>query len=150
MYLLGTQEVVDLVKRDQKRPILVWLNTARPGRNDLFVSAISLGQLAQEIELTQQPARDQWRRVLQVARRGFESQGSIINVDMEVVDAWASNLRGRDLTVIDPVTGNSIQLGEDDRLVIATAIARGYSLVTQRTPALDEVTKRSKLTIIEP
>jgi predicted nucleic acid-binding protein len=150
MYLLGSQEVADLISRDPARPIVGWLSEMRLGQNDLFVSAISLGQVAHMVDNLEQPDRDQWRRLLARGRRSFETLGSILPIDMSVVDAWASSLRGLALIDDDPMSWVRFPLGEDDRLIIATAIARGYSLVTRRTPALDEIARRTTLTIIEP
>jgi len=150
MYLLGSQQVADLVSRDPARPIAEWLKTARPGRNDLFVSAISLGQVAHMIEAMPMSARQPWRRLMAAARRSWTNEGSIIDIDMSIVDIWARELRGLDLEDEDTVSGDRFQLGEDDRLVIASAIARGYSLVTSRSELLEKVAQTTTLTIVEP
>jgi hypothetical protein len=40
MYLLDTQQVMDLFSRDAARPIFQWLGGSKPKRTDLFVSVI--------------------------------------------------------------------------------------------------------------
>jgi predicted nucleic acid-binding protein len=150
MYLLGSQEVSDLISRDQNRPIFGWLQSVELGESDLFVSALSLGQVSHMVELLNQPDRDHWRRLLAQGRRTFDDRGCVLGVDLGVVDVWASGLRGMELIDVDPQTGENFELGEDDRLIIATAIARGYSLVTKRTPALNMVAQWTTLTIVEP
>ena len=150
MYLLGTQELTNLFSLDPARSIHGWLQNVRPGEHELFVSAISLGMIANQIERLELAERNQWRRRYAEGRRKFEDRGSIVHVDIGVVDVWASNLRGRDLVDDDETTGERTPLGEDSRLVIATAITRGYSLVTKMTPVLQDIANFTTLTIVEP
>lgn len=150
MYLLGTQEAIDLLSKDQRRPVFAWLDKVRPG-GDLFVSVISLGQAAHMVENLDAEHRPGWRRLLAEGRRKLSDAGSVIDVDLDVVAAWAGGLRGDpSLADMDPETGEAVALPEDDRLVIATAIARNYSLVTKSTPALERIAESTTLTIVEP
>lgn len=150
MYLLGSQEVADLFSRDKARPIFEWLEAARPRETELFVSVISIGMVSHMVEAMDQTDRGSWRRLLSMGRRTLELSGSIINVDAGIVDVWASKLRGVDLIAEDPSSGELFQIGEDDRLVVATAIARDYSIVTKRTTCLDQIVEFTTLTIVEP
>jgi predicted nucleic acid-binding protein len=150
MYLLGSQEFADLTSRDEGRTIFQWLKATPLGSSDLFVSALSIGMLANTIEDLPPPEREQWRRLLAAARRQFEALGGIIPVDLEIVDAWSAHLRGRELFEEDPAAGYREMLGEDTRLIIATAIARNLTLVTRREPYHDEIINSSTLTIVEP
>jgi predicted nucleic acid-binding protein len=150
MYLLGTQEFADLASRDPVRPIVSWLKQVQPSRNDLFISAISVGILHNSVEAMQQQERENWRRQLTQAKRTFAGAGGIIDVSMDIVETWASSLRGLDLIEEDPTTGDKVQLGEDQRLVVATAIRRGYTMVTRRVPYLDEIAISTTLTVVEP
>lgn len=146
MYLLDTQLVMDLLSLDQGRPIFVWLRENRPAETDLFVSVISLGQIAHAIEGMEPGPRNHWRRLLREGRRKLEGLASVIEVDGTIVDVWSSDLRGDNLQDVD---GADESLGEDDRLVIATAIARGYSLVTAGDRVLTEIAGRTSLTLTE-
>ena len=146
MYLLDTQQVMDLFSRDRTRPVFQWLGTAEPGRNDLFVSVLSLGQIAAAIEAMEPAPRNHWRRLYQEGRRSLLEAGSIIDVDAAIVDVWQSDLRGERLASID---GADDTMGEDDRLIFATAIARGYALVTEGSALLREIAARTTLTSIE-
>ena len=150
MYLLGNQQVADLISRDQARPVFGWLAQARPGPNELFVSALSIGQVAHMVESLPAIERGPWRRLLAQGRRSLEAMGSVIDVDLAAVDVWAGGLRGADLIDEDLASGERYPLGEDDRLVIATAISRNYSLVTRSTPVLDAIAGFTTLTIVEP
>lgn len=146
MYLLDTQHVMDLFSLDQARRVFHWLEKTKPGRNDLLVSVLSLGQIAYAIEDMAAGSRNHWRRLYQVGRRRLEDTDSIINVDSGIVDIWQADLRGNRLSGIGDADD---LLGEDDRLIFATAIARGYALVTQGSPLLQEIAVRTTLTLIE-
>lgn len=147
MYLLDSQQVMDLLSRNRERPIFQWIDEAKPGRNDLFVSVLSIGQIADTIEQMAPAQRNHWRRLLQEGRRELEEAGSLTDVDMPIVEAWQSNLRGQLLADIE---GAHEDLAEDDRLIIATAIARNYTLVTDSSRVIDEITQRTSLTTVEP
>ena len=147
MYLLDTQILMDLLSKDQSRAVFNWLGTVKPGRNDLFISVLSLGQIAHAIEDMEPADRNHWRRLLQEGRRLFEDAGGVIDVDAAVVDVWRANLRGCLLSDIETADED---LGEDDRLIIASAIARGYTLVTESTRAITEIVERTSLTTVEP
>jgi predicted nucleic acid-binding protein len=146
MYLLDTQQVMDLFSRDQARHIFRWLDEAKPGRSELFVSVLSLGQIADAIEGIDVAARNHWRRLYQEGRRSLAEAGSVIDVDAFVVDVWQANLRGSRL---GDIADADEELGEDDRLIFATAIARGYALVTEGSRILAEIVQRTTLTTIE-
>jgi predicted nucleic acid-binding protein len=146
MYLLDTQEVMDLFSRDTARPIFRWLDETHPRRTDLFVSVLSIGQIAQAIEDMDEPPRNHWRRLCQQGRRSFEDAGGVIGIDAGIVEVWQANLRSHRLSNIADAEE---RLGEDDRLIIATAISRGYTLVTTGDQLLREIAARTTLTTIE-
>jgi predicted nucleic acid-binding protein len=150
MYLVDSQEFADLASRDQGRAISSWLKATRPGRLELFVSALSIGIVAQTIEDLPQTERGHWRRLLSEARRSFIENGAVIPVDLQIVDTWASSLRGVDLFYEDESSGYREPLGEDTRLVLATAIARGLTLVSRSAAHLDVVCERTTLTVVNP
>jgi len=146
MYLLDSQQVMDLLSRDESRQIFDWLAEAKPKQTDLFVSIISLGQIADTIEQLPASERNHWRRLLQEGRREFQEAGSLVDVDAAVVDAWQANLRGQHLADIENADED---LGEDDRLIVATAIARNYTLVTAGSPVFSQIAERTSLAIVE-
>ncbi len=146
MYLLDTQQVMDLLSRDKARPVFQWLEKIKPARSSLFASVLSLGQIAHAIEDMAAASRNHWRRLYQEGQRSLEDSGSIIDVDAGIVDVWQADLRGNRLAGVDNANNS---LGEDDRLILATAIARGYALVTQASPLLQEIAARTTLTLIE-
>ena len=149
MYLLSTAALGDLVSRDEARPVFGWLNANRPGATELFASVVSFGIVASSIEDLPKHDRGEWRRLLQEGRRRFVEQGTLIDVDLPIIETWASSLRG--LEVMDQAEdGERFDLGEDERLVIATAIARSLTLVSPARPYLDEICDRTTLTVVNP
>jgi predicted nucleic acid-binding protein len=146
MYLLDTQQAMDFLSRDHERSVFRWISETKPGRNDLFVSVLSIGQIAHAIELMLPVDRNHWRRLLQEGRRNLDAIGSILDVDMTIVEVWQASLRGENLIDI-PEAEN--ELGEDDRLILATAIARNYSLVTEGSRVIEEISARTTLTVVE-
>lgn len=135
---------MDLFSRDTTRAIFRWLGETKPGKNDLFVSIISLGQIAHAIEDMDVSRRNHWRRLYQEGRRDFAEAGSIIDVDAAIVEVWQANLRGDRLM---DVPDADKELGEDDRLVFATAITRGYALVTTGSQQLKDIAERTTLSM---
>ena len=150
MYLLATREFADLASRDEGRAIFRWLATADPGPRDLFVSAISIGIVASSIEDMPKQERGHWRRLLAEARRLFVDKNTVVPVDLPIVDTWASDLRGLEIYDEEDEGGDRFELGEGERLVIAVAIARGLTLVSQPRAYLDEICDRTTLTIVNP
>jgi predicted nucleic acid-binding protein len=144
MYLLNSQVVFDLFSRDENRPIFQWLSESVRDVRQLFVSVISLGQIAHAIEDLPPQDRNNWRRLVQEGRRVLKVRGSLIDIDMDFVDVWESSLRGNRLV---DVADAEEQLGEDDRLIIATAIARNYVLVTPGSRLIEEIAERTTLAI---
>jgi hypothetical protein len=84
------------------------LRNAKPVRDAVFVSVVSLGQVADTIEGMRTSERNHWRRLLQEGRRELEETGSLIAVDMAVIDTWQTDLRGAHL---DDIEGASEELG---------------------------------------
>ena len=144
MYLLGTDQFGDLASLDQERAVFAWLATATPRRNELFVSVLSIGVLANTIEGKDNPERDNWRRLLSEARRQFNDAGLVIDVDQSIVDVWAA-LRGLGLDYDD---GEAV--GDDELLVVATAIARDLTLVTRPEAYHQKIADRTTLKLVEP
>lgn len=147
MYLLDTQPLMDVLSRDHARRVFDWIEMAGPQEGDLFVSVISLGQIAHFIEGMPTPKRNQWRRLLQEGRNEFETRGNVIDIDASIVDVWQGSLRGENL---DAIEGAAEALGEDDRLIIATALARGYTLVTPDSEIIDAIANKTALATITP
>jgi predicted nucleic acid-binding protein len=140
MYLLDSQIAMDMFSRDEDRSIFQWLNE---DTRQIFVSVLSLGQISHTIDDMAPQKRNQWRRRYQEGKRILEAQGSLIDIDSAIVDVWQANLRGGRLVEIPDAAE---ELGEDDRLIIATAISRNYTFVTRESRLITEIVERTTLT----
>lgn len=74
----------------------------------------------------------------------------VITIDLPIIDTWASDLRGIDIFDEEEEGGERFPLGEDERLVIATAITRRLTLVSRPCAYLDAICERTTLTVVTP
>jgi hypothetical protein len=131
-YLLDTNVISELRKRDPDPHVLAWYDTVTSA--EIFVSALTMGEIRLGIERlrrkdgTRAGLLEQWLRGLHA------SYGDrIINVDAAVAEAW-----GR-LNAPDP-------LPVIDGLLAASAKVRGWTLVTRNTSDL----ARSGVALLNP
>jgi len=121
-YLLDTNIVSELRKRDPNPRVVAWYGTVTSAQ--LFLSVLTLGEIRMGIERLRRRdnARadllEQWLHGLGVAYRDH-----LINVDTDIAEEW-----GR-LNVPD-------QLPIIDGLLAATAKVRGWTLVTRNVADL--------------
>lgn len=131
-YLLDTNVVSELRKRDPNPHVLAWYATVASPQ--LFLSVLTLGEIRLGIERlrrkdeAQADMLEQWLRGLHVAYRDH-----LIDVDADVAEEW-----GR-LNVPDP-------LPVIDGLLAASAKVRGWTLVTRNTADL----QRSGVALLNP
>jgi len=142
MYLLGSDALGQLIGRNRARPVFAWLETAKPTEHQIFASVVSFGVVGDSLEALEEPARGHWRRLHAAAQQQFEQLGNLIDVDMAIVRAWQGL---RSLSLQRDAGGD---VGVDERLVIATALARGYSLVAPPEAYLAALANQTTLTVI--
>jgi hypothetical protein len=122
MYLLDTNVVSELRKRDPDRNVLAWYATVTSA--DLFLSVLTIGEIRLGIErlrrkdAAQADIIEQWLRGLQAGYRDH-----LIDVDAAVAEEW-----GR-MNVPDP-------LPVIDGLLAASAKIHGWTLVTRNVADL--------------
>jgi toxin FitB len=116
-YLLDTNVVSELRKRDPDRHVLAWYRTV--ASTDLFLSVLTIGEIRLGVERLRRRDRaqadllDQWLRGLHIAYRDH-----LIDVDTEIAEEWGL------LNVPD-------QLPVIDGLLAASAKVRNCTLVTR-------------------
>ncbi len=131
-YLLDTNVVSELRKRDPDPYVLTWYGTVTSA--DLFLSVLTIGEIRLGIErlrrkdTAQADLLEQWLRGLHVTYRDH-----LIDVDTDVAEEW-----GR-LNVPD-------QLPVIDGLLAASAKIRSWTLVTRNTTDLG----RSGVLLLNP
>ena len=118
-YLLDTNIVSELRKRTANPGVTAWFNAAPSA--DLFVSALTIGEIRRGVERLRRKDEAQalviehWLTGLRTIYRDH-----IVSIDSEIADRW-----GR-LNVPE-------RLPAIDGLLAATALVRGWTLVTRNT-----------------
>jgi predicted nucleic acid-binding protein len=118
-YLLDTNVLSELRKRQPNRHVLAWYGTVSSA--EIFVSVLTVGEIRLGIERlrskdpAQAEALEAWLHRLRAAYSGH-----IIGVDAEAAEEWGRMNVPRPLPVIDG-------------LLAASARARGWTLVTRNT-----------------
>jgi predicted nucleic acid-binding protein len=131
-YLLDTNVVSELRKRDPDVHVLAWYDTVTSA--EIFISALTIGEIRLGIERlrrkdnAQADLLEHWLRGLHAAYRDH-----IVDIDTDVAEEW-----GR-LNVPDP-------LPVIDGLLAASARTRGWTLVTRNTADL----ARSAVMLLNP
>ena len=131
-YLLDTNVVSELRKRDPDPHVLAWYATVTSA--ELFLSVLTIGEIRLGIERlrrTDEPQAsllEQWLQGLHVAYRDH-----LVDVDADVAEEW-----GR-LNIPDP-------LPVIDGLLAASAKVRGWTLVTRNLADL----QRSGVALLNP
>lgn len=116
-YLLDTDIVSELRKRDPDYRVLAWYGTVRPA--DLYLSVMTIGEIRRGVERLRrrdplQAARiERWLTGLHVHYRN-----RIVDIDATIAETW-----GR-INVPDP-------LPVVDGLLAASALVRDWTLVTR-------------------
>ncbi len=145
-YLLGTRALVAFIH--DREVVTKRLMTSVGEGAQLFISVISLGQISSEVKRLQNVAdRTSWEQHLRRIRNKFEGSGNTLHIDILTVDIWAE-IRGEDLQIEED--GILVNLGEDDRLVLATAISQQLTLVEPRGPYVDVLQRTHLLRHLAP
>lgn len=116
-FLLDTNVVSETRRKAPDPKVVAWVSQADP--SDLFISAMTLGEIAKGVALRakQSPAQaaglEQW---LAETRTGYGNR--IIAIYADIAEAWGRLDAKRNLPVVDG-------------LLAATALVRGMTLVTR-------------------
>ena len=141
-YLLSTQTIVDIAKRDGSAPEQ-WLAHARQSDQqideaDIFISAVSHAQIKRLIErLPPDADREALRQAVEAFVQRMDDLGQIVPVTKGIADTWGL-LLGMSLTYTNSQNAEG-QFSSGERLVMATAIkgtaGRPYVLVARNQAA---------------
>ena len=116
-FLLDTNVVSETRRKAPAPKVVAWVSQADP--SDLFISAMTLGEIAKGVALgaKQSPAQaaglEQW-----LAETRTEYANRIVAIDADIAEAWGRLDAKRSLPVVDG-------------LLAATALVRGMTLVTR-------------------
>jgi len=135
-YLLDTNVISELVKRDPHPKVLKWIDERN--ENDLFLSVITFGELQKGICKLYDKSRaerlQEW--VHQDLTNRF--QGRVLSLDLEVLSTWGK-IQG-----ISEQTGTPLPVM--DSLIAATAIVHELTVVTRNVKDM----KRCQASVYNP
>lgn len=131
MYLLDTNIISELRKPKPHGGVLAWYNNI--AEKELFISAVSVGEIQAGIEITreQDPRKAQTREawLMQVANTHH-----VLPMDADVFMLWAKLMHNQSNTV------------SEDAMIAATAISQQLTVVTRNIKDF----KRFKVKLINP
>jgi hypothetical protein len=124
-FLLSTPAVTQLVSRKPNN-VRDWSKQHRPV--DVSASVISLAIIESELHDYKGIDRLNWLRYVQDFKHQFQREGRLLPVDVKVANLY-SLLRGF------PLVEDGEPIGEDEKMILATAIALGLTWVGRETEA---------------
>lgn len=119
MYLLDTNVVSELRKRKPHGAVLAWIQSV--DETELFISAVTLGEIQAGIELTREQDAgkaseiESWLEQIAVAYGTLPMDGRAFRL-------WAQLMHGKSDTIAE------------DAMIAATAKAHNVTVVTRNTP----------------
>lgn len=133
-YLLSTQALLDRLSGKPEYRIIPWLNRVHTTRTAVWISVLSIGVAKQQIGQTGGMRHSAWKVALDETVRKMSD--CILPVEADCMQAWADLLNHPAPLKRQP-TRNSPRLADlddIDRLVVATALARQWTLIERSQP----------------
>lgn len=118
MYLLDTNIVSELRKRKPHGGVVAWLESI--GNEQIYISAVTLGELQAGIELTRRQDRAKAHEI-ELWLEAVASTHQVLPMDGHAFREWARLMHGRPRQILE------------DAMLAATARLRGLTLVTRNT-----------------
>jgi predicted nucleic acid-binding protein len=129
IYLLSTQVLLDLLTGEE--PIATWLRGIP--LQPVEISAVSIGQALETIQQVKSiAARKNLERQLSIIVATANNSQGVIPFDEDAAGIW-SELQGMTLKYRKP-DGTMTDLSSESRMVVATALDRGATLVEAPQP----------------
>jgi predicted nucleic acid-binding protein len=138
-YLLSTQAIADLISRNPGK-LREWADEQEP--IDVAASVVSVAIIRAELEAQNKPDKAVWLRYLRDFAHQFERDGRLLPVDREVAEKYA------DIRNVE-APGDEEPIGEDERFVLATALAFGHIWVGTNTP-VTQALETHGLQVLDP
>jgi toxin FitB len=116
MYLLDTNIISELRRQKPHGAVLAWLETVDD--SDLFISAVTIGEIQAGIEITRKQDPEK-AEALEAWLDQVANSFSLLAMDAKIFRAWAKLMHGRSDSVIQ------------DAMIAATAEVHGLVVVTR-------------------
>ena len=124
MYLLDTNVVSELRRHRPHPAVRSWI--AAVPAEQLFISAVTVGEIQAGIELTREQDEDKAGE-LEVWLDRVEASYDVLPMDAAVFRAWARMMHGRSDTIAE------------DAMIAATAAVKGLTVVTRNVRDFDRL-----------
>jgi len=143
-YLLSTQSLVELVRRDPEQPVARWAGTLDEHLHELLVSVVSIGQLKAALHAL--PAHRTEKVPLtesfEDALHQFAARRCILDFTTRCALKW-SELVALPLDWTDPVTARTVSLPSLNRQIVAQALADDIPIELVEAPQPCHATLRA-------
>lgn len=115
-YLLDTNVVSELRKRNPHGAVVAWINTLRP--KQIFLSAVTIGELQAGVELTR---KNDAAKALEIEAwlNAVEASFAVLPMDSACFREWARLMAGKSPNLIE------------DAMIAATAKVHGLHVATR-------------------
>lgn len=131
MYLLDTNIISELRKSKPHGAVLEWLNTVAD--EDLYISAVSIGEIQAGIELTREQDRNKAESI-EAWLEDILKNHHVLPMTGSTFSLWAKLMHSQSNTV------------REDAMIAATAIEKKLTVVTRNTKDF----KRFKVRLLNP
>ncbi len=119
-YLIDTNVVIELAKKRPDRTVTDWKRSTRTSTH--YLSVITVGEIHQGVQalLRRQDTAEAGRLTKRAARIESAYSGRILPVTVDVAHKWGA-------------IGKLRTVEAEDRLIAATALVHGFTVVTRNT-----------------
>lgn len=124
MYLLDTNVISEVIKREPNKRALAWLNDV--SIQDSYISVITIGEIRKGIEKLNDNLRKQKIQNWLEQELLDKFFGRIINIDYSIANKWGYITSIKNIPAIDA-------------LIAASALVHNYKLVTRNTKYFKEI-----------
>jgi predicted nucleic acid-binding protein len=141
VYLLSSQSLLDML--GDEPAMKAWTGTVQA--NSIKLSSVSIGQALYQIEQEQDAnLRAELDDALEKTIRSLQIYEGIVPFDVSAARTWSKLMR---MKLLHQDGSNPIPVSSESRMVVATALAKGFTLVDAARPFHSTV---QRLKVISP
>jgi predicted nucleic acid-binding protein len=141
VYLLSSQSLLDML--GDEPAMKAWTGTVQA--NSIKLSSVSIGQALYQIEQEQDAnLRAELDDALEKTIRSLQIYEGIVPFDASAARTWSKLMR---MKLLHQDGSNPIEVSSESRMVVATALAKGFTLVDAARPFHSTV---QRLKVISP
>ena len=128
VYLLSSQSLLDML--GDEPAMKAWTGTVQA--NSIKLSSVSIGQALYQIEQEQDAnLRAELDDALEKTIRSLQIYEGIVPFDASAARTWSKLMR---MKLLHQDGSNPIPVSSESRMVVATALAKGFTLVEAARP----------------